>query len=482
MARSVEQIARYVAEQVIELHLAEPSDVQDVVSELGQRVTADALLLALVRRNLLTSWQVERVKKDYNFGFFYDADKILSLAGSGTFARVFRATHTETGEIVAIKVLRTRHVDDDDIVSHFMREGRVGMNLRHPNIVKVFAYGEEHHTYFIVMEFVEGNNLKDFVKIRKKLNPLEATRMLIEITSGIKYSHLQGYAHRDVKTTNVLVSTAGQVKLIDFGLAAKKGDMVPRTVDYAGMEKAGGAPKDDPRSDLYFIGCIYYHMLTGSPPLNPTKNRAERGSRGRYLSVVPVQHLGLGIPRFIGEIVDRAMHLTAEVRYQTPAQFLIDLKRAVERLERQSEKTEESDEHSPTIAGPRRPVMIVESNADIQDLFRDGLKKSGYRVLLTGDPFRALERFADDPRVAECIVFCADSIGREALEAFNRFAEGEQTKDIPAILLLGVEQREWRHEALLAEHRVFMSMPIKLKALRAVLARLLARQVAAKEE
>ena len=279
-----------------------------------------------------------------------------------------------------------------------------------------------------------------------------------------------------------MVSTAGQIKLIDFGLAAKKGEEVPRTVDYAGMEKTGGAPKDDPRSDLYFIGCIYYHMLTGGPPLSATKNRAERGSRGRYLSVVPIQHLGLGIPRYIGEIVDRAMHLTAEIRYQSPAQFLIDLKRAVERLERQSEKVDEADDNRPIIAGPRRPVMIVEANADIQDLFRDGLKKSGYRVLLTGDPFRDLERFADDPKVAECVVFCADSIGRDALDAFNRFAEGEQTQNIPAILLLGLQQREWRHEALLAEHRVFMSMPIKLKALRAVLARLLAQQVAAEEE
>ena len=466
--------AESIAQQVVELRLVEPQELQDVWSEVGRNATPDELLQALVRRNLLTKWQVERVKKDYSVGFFYGDYKLLYMAGHGTFARVYRAIHRATGEVVAVKVLRSRHADSDDVVEHFVREGQVGKKLRHPNIVAIYDYGKEDHTHYIVMEFVEGSNLKDFVRIRKRLDSLEATHVLMEIASAIKYANQQGFSHRDIKMTNVLVSTAGQAKLIDFGLAAKKGEEVPRTVDYAGLEKAGGGPKDDPRSDLYFVGCIYYHMLTGEPPLKETRNKAERGARGRFLNVVPIQHLGQQLPRFIGEIVDRAMHINPDIRYQSPAQMLIDLKRAVEKLGQAEGKTADAtQDEGPVHTGPRRPVMIVEADPQSQELFRDGLRKSGYRVLIISDPFRALERIAQDPAIAECVVFSAEAIGRDAVEAFNKFAADEKTKHIPAVLLLAIGQREWRHEANLGPHRVFMSMPIKLRALRTVLARLL---------
>jgi serine/threonine-protein kinase len=474
MARTAESIAQ----QVIELRLVDPQDLQEVWSEVGRAAPADELLQALVRHNLLTNWQVGRLKKDYSVGFYYGDYRLLYLAGSGTFARVYRAIHRTTGEIVAVKVLRSRHADSDDVVEHFVREGQVGKKLRHPNIVAIYDYGKQDHTHYIVMEFVEGNNLKEFVRIRKRLEPLEATHVLMEITSAIKYANQQGFSHRDMKMTNVLVSTAGQAKLIDFGLAAKKGEEVPRTVDYAGLEKAGGGPKDDPRSDLYFVGCLYYHMLAGEPPLKETRNKAERGARGRFLNVVPIQHLGQQIPRFIGEIVDRAMHINPEIRYQSPSQLLIDLKRAIEKLSQAGDKTTDAaQDEGPVHTGPRRPVMIVEADPQSQELFRDGLRRSGYRVLIVSDPFRALDRIAQEPAVAECVVFSAEAIGRDALEAFNRFADDEKTKNIPAVLLLGIDQREWRHEAHLGPHRVFMSMPIKLKALRSVLARLMNSEV-----
>lgn len=452
----------------------EPHELQDAWSELGRGASGDELLQELIRRNLLTNWQAERVKKDYSVGYYYGDYKLLYMAGAGTFARVYRAIHKTTGEIVAVKVLRSRHADSDDVVRHFIREGQVGKKLRHPNIVAIYDYGEQDHAHFIVMEFIEGNNLKEFVRIRKKLDPLEATHVLMEIALGIKYANQQGFSHRDLKLTNVLISTTGQAKLIDFGLAAKKGEEVPRTVDYAGLEKAGGGPKDDPRSDLFFVGCMYYHMLTGEPPLKETRNKAERGARGRFLNVVPIQHLGQQIPQFVGEIVDRAMHINPDVRYQSPAQLLIDLKRIVEKLSQAaSRKDKEAPDEGPVHTGPRRPVMIVEADPQSQELFRDGLRRSGYRVLLISDAFRALDRIAQDPAVAECVVFSAEAIGRDALDAFNKFAEDEKTKDIPAVLLLGIDQREWRHEARLGPHRVFMSMPVKLRALRSVLARLL---------
>lgn len=462
-----------VAQRLVELDLVDGFALQDVWRETGRDCSGEELVQALQRRNLMTNWQVDRVLKDYSVGYFFGDYKILYLAGAGSFARVYRAAHRETGEIVAVKVLRNRHLDDENVVKHFLREGQVGLKLKHPNIVGILHVGTEGHTHYIVMEFVEGNNLKEFVKIRKRLEPAEATRIVSELAGAIKYANQQGLSHRDLKMTNVLMSTQGHPKLIDFGLAARQGDdSVPRTVDYAGLEKAGGADKNDPRSDLYFLGCIYYHMLSGEPPLGESKNRAERGARGRFLSMIPIQHRSLSLPQYIGEIVDRLTHINPEIRYQTPAQLLIDLKRANDRLAGK-EVEEASVAASAVSEGPKRPVMIVEADLELQEAFREGLRKTGYRVLMTTDPMRALERFKENPRVAECVVFDAESTGEAALEAFNEFGQNPETAATPAVLLLGPAQREWRGRAVLDEHRVFMTMPIKLKALRAVLGRLL---------
>ena len=116
--------------------------------------------------------------------------------------------------------------------------------------------------------------------------------------------------------------------------------------------------------------------------------------------------------------------------------------------------------------------MFVESNPRMQDILRDGLKKQGYRVLLTSDPNRALNRFEEDAKVADCVVFSTSELGKPALEAFNHFAEDEKTKSVPAVLLLGKLHHGWISKAKLDEHRIAVKMPIKLRELRKLLARL----------
>ncbi len=432
-------------------------------------------MTALVNQEKLTNWQIDRLEKDYRLGYFYGKYKILYMAGAGSFARVYRAANRENGRIYAVKVLRNRHVDDHDVAAQFIREGEVGKQLRHPNIVQVYDVDTARGVPYIAMEFVEGNTLKDFVRIRKKLDPVEATAMMIEIANGLRYAATQGYTHRDVKMTNVLVTSTGQPKWVDFGLAAKRGEEVPRTVDYAGLEKASGAPKDDPRSDLYFLGCIYYQMLSGQPALEETKNRVRRGAKSRFLDVAPLQHVASGLPRPVVAVVDRALQLDAGSRYQSPSEFLVELKRAAAKLAAGADDPASVQAKMPVDVSIQRPVMIVESNGDMQSALREGLKRTGYRVLLTGDPQRALARFDEEENIADCVIFSASEIGAGALEAFNQFGENERTKHIPAILLLGEDQRKWKKQAKTGPHRILLPMPLKLKLLRAALAKVLSK-------
>jgi serine/threonine-protein kinase len=273
--------------------------------------------------------------------------------------------------------------------------------------------------------------------------------------------------------------------LVDFGLAAADRQMTddalanspnPRTIDYAGLERATGVRKDDPRSDIYFLGCIYYHMLTGKPPLYETKDRIQRLSKTRFMEIEPIAKLDPTLPRHITAIVNRAMELNVDERYQTPADMLADFKVVLQAPDGAFAAPAEEDAPArptaPTAEPPRHTLMFIESNIQLQDVLRERLKNKGYRVLVTRDPDRALSRFADGSKAADCVIFSTSELGEPALEAFNKFAEGRNTSPIPAVLLLGEHQQDWRKRAKLNKHRVVMSMPIKLRQLREVLDKL----------
>ena len=162
--------------------------------------------------------------------------------------------------------------------------------MRHPNIVRIIAVNRDPLSgqYFIVMEFVEGGNLRDILTIRKKLDAPEALRILENAAEGLAYAYSKGLTHRDIKLTNLLLSTQGEAKLVDFGLAEITGPSattseddlnVDRTVDYAGLEKATGVKTGDARSDIYFLGCTFYEMLAGKPLLSVTKDAKARMMR-----------------------------------------------------------------------------------------------------------------------------------------------------------------------------------------------------------
>jgi len=479
--------AEQLAQKTLDLGLLDDWQLRDVWATLGSRnVSPDDLLQLLLRREILTNYQVERLLKGGNTGFFFGDYKVLYLVGAGSFARVYRAVHKETGRVVAVKVLRTRYSETPAQYGQFVREGKVGCTLRHPNIVPIYEVESRGKTHFLVMAFVEGQNLQDFVRIRKRLEPMEAAKLMADICAGMQYAFENGLTHRDLKMNNVLVSSRGQAKLVDFGLAAVEDGMTDdsladlpnaRTVDYAGLERATGVRKDDPRSDIYFLGCIFYNMLSGQPPLSETRDRVQRLSKQRFLEVPAVRKVAPSVPGAMAMIVNKAMMLDAERRYQSPGAMLHDLRLATRRL-RDQKQTGDSDVSKPNTPAPvvapedQTSVMIVESNAQMQDIFRQGFKRAGYRVLLTSDPLRARDRLQQDPTAVEQVVFNAQELGEAAVAMFNDFGKDAQLASIPAILLLDEEQGHWRRKAETAAHRVVLSMPLTMKQLRAALVQL----------
>ena len=172
--------AEQFGQRALDLGLLTDRQLQAAWAALGSRSHAGKELLPLliqilVRKEYLTNYQVECLTRGDKTGYFFDKYKVLYQVGSGTFARVYRAVHTETGEVRALKVLRKRYSQQPEFFNRFAREGKMGVRLRHPNIVRVDDVVSHGNMHYMVMEFVEGQNLRDFVKIRKKLHPLEAT-------------------------------------------------------------------------------------------------------------------------------------------------------------------------------------------------------------------------------------------------------------------------------------------------------------------
>jgi serine/threonine-protein kinase len=349
----------------------------------------------------------------------------------------------------------------------------------------VYSHGVTH---YIVMDFVEGRNLREFYRAKRRFDPLEAAHIMEGVMSGLNYALQKGITHRDLKMSNVLLSSDGEPKLVDFGLAGLQGaeeevaeGMSRRTVLYAGLERATGVRMDDPRSDIFFAGTIFYQMLSGVPALSDLRDRPQQAGKSLYRDIKPLLEVAPKVPLPLAMIVNKALEFDPERRYQTPADMLVDLKLAIKRVKagegRRAPGQELASREGHDERGQPRKLMIVESDVKMQDMLRDLFKKNGYRVLVLGDPDRALGRFFDDPRAADVVLFSTSSNGRAALELFNRFGQEGATRELPAVLLLDQVHHGWEEEARVNDHRLVAKMPIKMRELREVLVEAMQKKV-----
>lgn len=457
----------------------------------GADAAAEALGSLLVRRELLTGYQLERLLKGEPGGYYYGRAKVLYQIGAGSFARVFRAIHRDTGAILAVKVLRSRHSSDAAKRKAFQHEGEMGRLLRHPNIVAVEDVGQEEDTSYITLEFIEGQTLRELVRIRGAIDLPKALDIIHQMLSGLEYAHRRGVTHRDLKASNVIVSATGQAKLVDFGLADvdESGDRSlgrmeqPRTVDYAALEKLSGMRDDSVRSDIYFLGTIAYLALSGVSPLAESRDRKVRSDPRRFADVVPLGVRFPGLPRDVVDFVGRMMHLDPLERWQTAA----EARRAVEPLLARHMTADEAgggdsaitpvQDQQAVSAAVKESLMLVEVGQKSQEKVRQYLLKLGFRVLLTENPQRALARCSATPPAADCLVVSSIGLGMVvALEIFNRLSTDPAYANVPAILLAGPKQAGIEKQARTDKLRKVVLLPVASKHLGRLLAALIQRK------
>ena len=249
--------------------------------------------------------------------------KLQDPIGRGGMATIYRGQDLRMDRVVAIKVLREVYSTDPKFVTRFQREAKAASALQHPNIVQVYDYGQTDGNYFIVMEMVEGTDLRRYLRSRGVLAVDRAIIIAHDVALGLGAAHRRGIVHRDVKPQNVLVGRDGSIKLTDFGIASVYKDinaerltttgMTLGTVQYYAPEQAQGEIVS-PAADVYALGIVMYEMLTGRTPFDGDTPVAVAMQHIQDLPTPP-SHFNPNIPPALEEIILRCLEKAPEMRY-----------------------------------------------------------------------------------------------------------------------------------------------------------------------
>lgn len=428
---------------LLELELVAPDQLAIAVDEVASVWRQPGPLLDLLeRQGLLTTYQLSKLHKGETDGLVLGRYKLLYRNNSGSFARVFRACSLDDGKMVGLKVLRQRWASDPNYVKQFHREAEICQRLRHKNIVPIYDVGEDRGEHFLTMEFVEGGNLREFLKIRGQCSLIESAQCLLDMAEGLEYALSKGITHRDFKLTNVLMSTDRVAKLVDFGLASlnstesgtDEGNLL--ALEYATLEKGTGAPDDDPRSDLFFLGGIVYELLTGSPPYPATKDRSERKQLSRYTNVRQLRSIAPHVPAALSEIVDNLMRVNPNERFQSATEVVHATRKAFKELG--SIPREDNNNNN----GPKT-VLCIETRPRHQDLLRDYLTKIGFRVLMMTDLQRGMTRLRSGP--TDAVLLMADSVSDDFSNGLQELVRWKKSSSTAMVVVLAQSQQGWKN-------------------------------------
>jgi serine/threonine-protein kinase len=254
--------------------------------------------------------------------------KLLSPLGAGGMAMVYKAQDLSLGRLVAVKVLRDQLTSDPEFLARFQQEARSAANLQHPNIVTVHDFGRDGGRYYIVMEYIEGHDLKALIKAHGgPFTVKQALDLFIQMCAGIGYAHRAGLVHCDVKPQNMLVTPDGRLKVTDFGIArafvarapGETTDVVWGSPQYYSPEQAAGE-SPSPASDVYSLGVVMYEMLAGRLPFVASTQPA---LAMMHLREEPpnIALFNPAIPEALAIIVHKVLAKEPSARYRTADQL-----------------------------------------------------------------------------------------------------------------------------------------------------------------
>ena len=260
--------------------------------------------------------------------------EILEKTGVGGMATVYTAKDLVLNRHVAVKVLKEEFTTDEEFVKRFNTEALAAASLSHANIVSIYDVGNEDNIYYIVMELVRGKTLKQIITENGPISWKWATNIAIQIASALEVAHKNNIVHRDIKPHNIIITEDGVAKVTDFGIAKAVSNSTITafgttigSVHYFSPEQAKGG-YTDAKSDIYSLGVVMYEMLTGQVPFDADTSVSVALMHMQEKPVPPIE-INKNIPTALNDIILKAMQKEPMARYQTAAEMISDLRRAL---------------------------------------------------------------------------------------------------------------------------------------------------------
>jgi serine/threonine-protein kinase len=309
----------------------------ELANEGVKPATARGLADELVKRQILTTWQADMLLQGKHRGFHLGPYVILRSLGHGAMGTVFLARHVMINRCRAIKILANRYREDPDLLNRFQVEAQTVAALDHPNIVRFYDFNKDtssgNEVYYLVMEYVEGQDLQRMVTQDGVLEFQRAADFVRQAATGLAYAHEAGFVHCDIKPANLLVDGKGTLKILDLGLArfateARKGSQsesaVSGTPDYIAPEQITDRAKLDGRADIYSLGLTFYFLLVGHRPFMkqslPEILTAHCSDHPR-----PIDETRPDVPYELTAIFEKMTAKSPEQRYSAAGQVAADL-------------------------------------------------------------------------------------------------------------------------------------------------------------
>ncbi len=304
------------------------------IPDLPQDATRAAA--QLVKHGVLTTFQARVLLTGKYRGFRLGAYVIREQIGQGGMGSVYLAQHETLRRPVAIKVLAPGSVGAQVKVNveRFLREARSAAALDHPNIVRIFDVAQLGETHYLVMEYVEGQNLEQIVAVGGPLSCGRAVEYVLQAAAGLEHASQKGFIHRDIKPANLILAKDGTLKILDMGLARSeessdqvtevfdKGAVVG-TADFISPEQAMNAPDLDIRTDIYSLGATFYTLVTGKPPFRG--NTTQKLMQHQIKDPPSLSALDKTFPPALATVVSKMMQKRPADRYQTPGEVMAAL-------------------------------------------------------------------------------------------------------------------------------------------------------------
>ncbi len=324
---------------VVERGLVTADELDEALDLAAKRRQMDPSLSVaevLVKEDMITRRQLDRVRGEY------ETDKnsqqipgytILRKLGSGAMATVFLARQLSLDRLVAIKVLPKRFSANDSFIERFYREGRAAAKLNDANVVQAYDVGQAGDHHYFVMEYVDGETVFDAIKRDRRIQEVEALRILKQVASALQHAHERGFIHRDIKPKNIMMASNGVVKLADLGLARALSDKelaeseagrAYGTPFYISPEQIRGRVQIGPESDIYGLGSTMYHMVTGKVPF---EGRSPSQVMHRHLKddLVPPDHVNSKLSAGTAQIIEMMLEKRPSDRYGSASDLIEDI-------------------------------------------------------------------------------------------------------------------------------------------------------------